>query len=171
MCALILTPRPLFPSRTLRQCCPPPHFFSAAAKFQGFIDEVKAGRFTLAESMPRFVAALRPYMAGVTHLGLLCTEFGLLFEQVSQQARQTFDQTFVQFTAEFSNALVPARQIAYINSEHVFAESAAHVMAHGAGEFRTTISSCRNKCMKTTNCCSGEVCRMFSCSGRNGFVH
>ena len=143
-----------------------------AAKFQGFIDEVKAGTFTLDRSMPIFVAALRPYMAGVTHIGLLCTEFGLLFEQVAHQAHVTFDQMFVQSTAEFGNALVPPRQIAYINSEAVFAESAAQVMAHGAGEFRNTISSCNSHCIiMNAQCCAGEVCRSFKCVPGNGLAH
>ena len=109
-------------------------------------------------------------MAGVTHIGLLCTEFGLLFEQVSQQAHLTFDQTFVRFTTEFSNALVPPRQIAYINSEVVFAESAAQVMAHGAGEFRNTISSCATHCIFDANCCAGEVCTSFKCTPSTGLV-
>ncbi len=120
--------------------------------------------------MPNFVAALRPYMAGVTHIGLFCTEFGLLFEQVAQRIHLTFDQTFVRFTTEFSNALVPPRQIAYINSEHVFAETAAHVMAHGAADLRS-ISSCGTRCIVDAQCCSGDVCHSFACTPRVGLVH
>jgi hypothetical protein len=160
-----------------------------AEKFQAFIDAAKQGKWP-EEQGAEFKAGVdgileRQRAAGkpITHMGLFCTEYPLIFEEqalleAKKQGRASM--TWTDVVDEWWPGLFKAGEHGpgsrVFNSEHIFADAAVSILNNGLGKLATDdydavgavsqlsksavpkrFDSCRRGC-QWISCCHDQVC-------------